>query len=63
MTVALVNWRLEFIDWVALVVIVWMALAIVAAPPIGKYLRRQRRRQSQPKHRDEGPLGYRPPRD
>lgn len=69
--------RLEPIDVVALVVIIWLALAIVAAPFLGTLIDRAgkiaenrvrattrrwwRRRRRQ--HEDDRPVGYRPPRD
>lgn len=40
MTLALVGWRMEPLDWVALVVIVWLALAVVAGPLIGTFIDR-----------------------
>lgn len=65
-TLALVGWRLEPIDWLALVVIIWLGVALVVAPFVGEHLARRRRQQTrphQPEEDDGTPPGYRPPRD
>ena len=66
--------HLDPLDWVALAVIVWLALAIVAGPIIGTFIdraakiadprhRRRCRARRRRKRSERRALGYRPPRD
>lgn len=62
MITALIGWRMEPTDWVALAAI-WVLAAAALAPLVGKHLARQRRRHHRPTLEHEQPLVYRPPRD
>ena len=78
MTLALIGWRMETTDWVALVAIVWLAVAIVFGTALGTFIdragkiadRKTRRWQPEwlrqrlpPLEDDDPPVVYRPPRD